>query len=282
MVGFDARTQQGAALRPTSHFVYESIYTAILEKRLAPAAKLSKETLGQIFRVSNGTIQRALTRLAEDGAVVMPPKEVASVARPDERQARQVLDARLLVESEVVRQLPAGLDPAALAELRALVDEEQACLAARDSAGLIRLAGRFHLRLAELTENPLLQGFVRGLVARASLDIALNKGAVYTAEACAAQRLARCPGGRRQRGGGCADGRLPARPVRPHALPAATYHRPARGIRHEGPSWGKTPEGLTSPAAAYQIWQAVVAGGQPIVKRVRDGAVLVEVAKGPL
>lgn len=119
----------------------------------------------------------------------MPPKEVASVARPDERQARQVLDARLLVESEVVRQLPAGLDPAALAELRALVDEEQACLAARDSAGLIRLAGRFHLRLAELTENPLLQGFVRGLVARASLDIALNKGAVYTAEACAAQRL---------------------------------------------------------------------------------------------
>ncbi|MGR6765713.1 FCD domain-containing protein, partial [Aeromonas veronii] len=44
------------------------------------------------------------------------------------------------------------------------------------------------LRLAELTENPLLQGFVRGLVARASLDIALNKGAVYTAEACAAQR----------------------------------------------------------------------------------------------
>lgn len=176
MVGFDARTQQGAALRPTSHFVYESIYTAILEKRLAPAAKLSKETLGQIFRVSNGTIQRALTRLAEDGAVVMPPKEVASVARPDERQARQVLDARLLVESEVVRQLPAGLDPAALAELRALVDEEQACLAARDSAGLIRLAGRFHLRLAELTENPLLQGFVRGLVARASLDIALNKG----------------------------------------------------------------------------------------------------------
>ncbi|WP_162954151.1 GntR family transcriptional regulator, partial [Pseudomonas aeruginosa] len=154
MVGFEARTQQGAALRPTSHFVYESIYTAILEKRLAPAAKLSKETLGQIFRVSNGTIQRALTRLAEDGAVVMPPKEVASVARPDERQARQVLDARLLVESEVVRQLPAGLDPAALAELRALVDEEQACLAARDSAGLIRLAGRFHLRLAELTENP--------------------------------------------------------------------------------------------------------------------------------
>ncbi|MDE9388886.1 GntR family transcriptional regulator, partial [Pseudomonas aeruginosa] len=94
MVGFEARTQQGAALRPTSHFVYESIYTAILEKRLAPAAKLSKETLGQIFRVSNGTIQRALTRLAEDGAVVMPPKEVASVARPDERQARQVLDAR--------------------------------------------------------------------------------------------------------------------------------------------------------------------------------------------
>ncbi len=111
MVGFEARTQQGAALRPTSHFVYESIYTAILEKRLAPAAKLSKETLGQIFRVSNGTIQRALTRLAEDGAVVMPPKEVASVARPDERQARQVLDARLLGKAKWCGNFPRGWIP---------------------------------------------------------------------------------------------------------------------------------------------------------------------------
>ncbi|SVE63711.1 uncharacterized protein METZ01_LOCUS516565, partial [marine metagenome] len=69
-------------------------------------------------------------------------------------------------------------------------------------------------------------------------------GGLYRRGLRRAARPARCPGGRRQRGGGCADGRLPARPVRPHALPAATHHRPARGIRHEGPSRGKTPEGL--------------------------------------
>ena len=109
MVGFEARTQRRAA--PHQPFRLRKHLHGNPGKRLAPAAKLSKETLGQIFRVSNGTIQRALTRLAEDGAVVMPPKEVASVARPDERQARQVLDARLLVESEVVRQLPAGWIP---------------------------------------------------------------------------------------------------------------------------------------------------------------------------
>lgn len=49
--------------------------------------------------------------------------------------------------------------------------------------------------------------------------------------------------------------------------PPTTDLREAFGMK--GPSRGKTPEGLTSPAAAYQIWQAVVAGGQPIVKRVR-------------
>ena len=32
---------------------------------------------------------------------------------------------------------------------------------------------------------------------------------------------------------------------------------------------GKNAGGPDLPAAAYQIWQAVVAGGQPIVKRVR-------------
>ncbi|MEG6650390.1 hypothetical protein V1969_32345, partial [Pseudomonas aeruginosa] len=70
--------------------------------------------------------------------------------------------------------------------------------------------------------------------------------------------------------------------VRPLERPAATNHRPARFIWLEAPSRGITPEGLTSPAAAYHILQAVVAGGQPKVNRVRDCAVLVEVSKGPL
>jgi DNA-binding GntR family transcriptional regulator len=176
--------QEGSGARLTSHFVYQSIYTAILEKRLMPTAKLDKGTLGRIFGVSEWTVQRALTRLAEEGAVTIEPRQVAQVSRPSERQARQVLEARLLVEAEVIRQLGQHLADSPLHALHALVENQQRCLAVGDSAGLIEQAGQFHLKLAELAGNTLLLDFLRGLLSRSALNIALSRGAVYSARTC--------------------------------------------------------------------------------------------------
>lgn len=170
--------------KPTSHFIYQSIYAAILNRRLTPTAKLDKNTLGRIFGVSGWTVQRALTRLAEEGAVTLEPRQIAQITRPSEQQARQVLEARLLVETEVIRLL--GTRPAdeRLNELHALVENQRACLAAGDGAGLIEQAGQFHLKLAELAGNTLLLEFLRGLLSRASLNVALSRGVVYSAQTC--------------------------------------------------------------------------------------------------
>lgn len=170
--------------KPTSHFIYQSIYAAILNRRLTPTAKLDKNTLGRIFGVSGWTVQRALTRLAEEGAVTLEPRQIAQITRPSEQQARQVLEARLLVETEVIRLLGMRPAQARLSELHALVDNQRACLADGDGAGLIEQAGQFHLKLAELADNTLLLEFLRGLLSRASLNIALSRGAVYSARTC--------------------------------------------------------------------------------------------------
>lgn len=176
--------KEGSGARFTSNFVYQSIYAAILDKRLTPAAKLDKSTLGQIFGVSEWTVQRALTRLADEGAVTIEPRQTAQVSRPSERQARQVLEARLLVETEVIRQLGRHLAESPLHELHALVENQQRCLASCDGAGLIEQAGAFHLKLAELAGNKLLLEFLRSLLSRSSLNIALSRGVVYSARTC--------------------------------------------------------------------------------------------------
>ncbi|QNH01490.1 GntR family transcriptional regulator [Pseudomonas sediminis] len=176
--------QDGSGARFTSNFVYQSIYAAILEKRLLPTAKLDKGTLGRIFGVSEWTIQRALTKLAEEGAVTIEPRQVARVSRPSERQARQVLEARLLVEAEVIRQLGQHLADSPLHALHALVENQQRCLATGDGAGLIEQACQFHLKLAELAGNNLLLEFLRSLLSRSALNIALSRGAVYSARTC--------------------------------------------------------------------------------------------------
>lgn len=177
----------GGGGKPTSHFIYQSIYAAILDRRLTPTAKLDKNTLGRIFGVSGWTVQRALTRLAEEGAVTLEPRQIAQITRPSEQQARQVLDARLLVETEVIRLLGTRPAHARLSELHALVENQRACLADGDGAGLIEQAGLFHLKLAELAGNTLLLEFLRSLLSRASLNIALSRGAVYSAQTCEEQ-----------------------------------------------------------------------------------------------
>ncbi|WP_251702183.1 GntR family transcriptional regulator [Metapseudomonas boanensis] len=182
--GATAMPAEPAEVRGSSRFVYESIYTAILEKRLAPATPLNKQTLGRIFQVSASTIQRALSRLADEGAVSMQASQVAMVARPCGHQARQVLEARILVETEVLRLVCGRLTSDRLTELRERVAEERACLAAGDRAGLIERVAGFHMRLAEFAGNPLLLKFLRNLLSRASLCVALNRSEVYSAATC--------------------------------------------------------------------------------------------------
>lgn len=166
------------------HLVYEALYRAILERRLAPSTRLSKETLGQIFSVSTSAVQRALTRLAEEGAVELAPNQVASITRPNERSARELLDARLMIETQVIRLLDKRLAQQQLDTLHAILEHQRCCLASGDHAGLIDQANRFHLRLAELAGNPWLLDFLARLLPRAALSISLSRSRAYNEASC--------------------------------------------------------------------------------------------------
>src|SRR3546814_10165628 len=64
-------------------------------------------------------------------------------------------------------------DLAQMAGLRAFVGREHAAETARDRRRSINLAGEFHLELAKLLDNASLAGFLRALVSRTSLIIAV-------------------------------------------------------------------------------------------------------------
>lgn len=180
-----------AGLRPpcqsSAQFIYESILSAILARRLAPAARLSQVSLIQIFRVGAHSVRHALERLASEGAVEFSECQIAYVAHPDPLQVRQVLEARLLVESAVARQLAGQLSHQQLEDLRAIVAAERACINAADHAGLIECAGRLHLQLAELTGNPLLHKFLDQLLRQTALHLALSRNHAYVESSCCQQ-----------------------------------------------------------------------------------------------
>lgn len=152
--------------------VYEHVFDAILEQRLAPGTKLSEEALGEIFGVSRTIIRRALSRLGHEGVVLLRPNRGAVVASPSVEEARQVFFARRMVEKAITELAVEHATAEQLAELRQMVSDERDSFARGDRGAGIRLSGEFHLQLAVAARNAPLISFQRSLVSQTSLIIA--------------------------------------------------------------------------------------------------------------
>jgi DNA-binding GntR family transcriptional regulator len=153
--------------------VYDAIYAAILERRLAPGAWLRETELALSFDVSRTVVRQALHRLAQDQVIEQHHNRGARVPEPQREQARHVFDARRVIECEVARQLAGRLTSRQIKRLRDLVAAEAKALAQRKRPDAIRLSGEFHRALAQMNGNPVFVRLIEGLLPTTSLLMAL-------------------------------------------------------------------------------------------------------------
>ncbi|MDH3375395.1 MAG: GntR family transcriptional regulator [Gammaproteobacteria bacterium] len=151
--------------------IYAEVFDAILSHRLPPGTKLSEESLGRIFGVSRTLIRKTLQRLAYEGVVLIRPNRGASIVHTSVQDARQVFEARKVLEGVIVKIAAKKISSKSLAALRKHCKEEADTYENGDRGSAVRLSGVFHLLLAECTENEMLCGFMRILVSRSSLVI---------------------------------------------------------------------------------------------------------------
>lgn len=151
--------------------LYNEILDAILNRRLSPGLKLKEDELADIFSVSRTVVRRALLRLSHDRIVDIQPNRGATIVRPDPQLAREVLAARRLIEGAVIREATRVCSTDMLDTLRRCVDEESHQLAGSNRHSGLRLSGDFHIRIAVLSGNSTLAGFLRELVPQTSLII---------------------------------------------------------------------------------------------------------------
>jgi DNA-binding GntR family transcriptional regulator len=154
--------------------VYDALYAAVLERRLAPGTRLREEELAERFDVSRTVVRQALQRLAQERLVQLQHNRGAQVAEPSLERAAHVFDARRVVECEIARRLGGQLTAEALQQLRALLAEEDQAHARGDGPRAIRLSGQFHRRLAELSGNPVFPHMLDELLPTTSLLMALG------------------------------------------------------------------------------------------------------------
>ena len=154
------------------HVIYQEIHRAIAERRLTPGEKLTEEALVDIFNVSRSRIRRVLLLLAKENVVRLERNRGAFVWRPTVADACNVLEARRIVELEIVRKAAQIGGSAHVRRLRKLVAKEQRAIRRSAHEEIMRLSGEFHIALAEVAANPVLAGFVRELISRCYLILA--------------------------------------------------------------------------------------------------------------
>jgi DNA-binding GntR family transcriptional regulator len=140
------------AMDGSSDTVAGRLALAIHEHRLLPGTKLVEDEVAEIFGVSRTVVRAGLQRLAHDRLVTLQRNRGAHVAQPTIREAREVFEARALLEPRTARSAAERTTPADIARLQAHIDEEHT---------------------ARIADQDTICAFITQLVARSSLIIAL-------------------------------------------------------------------------------------------------------------
>jgi DNA-binding GntR family transcriptional regulator len=153
--------------------IYQEIFDAILSFRLRPGTKLTEENLSTIFNVGRNTIRSALLRLSQDHIIEIIPNKGAYIASPTVKQARDILEARKLIEVAIVKDVIKHATANDYNLLRQIVSAEQDNIIEEHMVEGIQLGGDFHLMLAKISKNQSLERIVTTLIPQTSLVIVL-------------------------------------------------------------------------------------------------------------
>lgn len=153
--------------------IYDAVFDSVMGQRLPPGTKLPETALCELFGVTRSVVRKVLQRLAHDHIVELRPNKGAVVATPTPEETRQIFEARRGLEGMIVRLAAAHAQPADIRDLRARMKREHEAMHGFDQPAWSRLASSFHLRLAQLARNPILERYLAELVSRCSLIVAL-------------------------------------------------------------------------------------------------------------
>lgn len=155
--------------------IYRAVFEGVMSQRLAPGTKLPESRLCALFSVSRALVRKVLQRLAHDHIVELRPNRGAIVAVPTREETQQIFEARRALEGAIVRLMAERATPEDLQGLREQLREESAIMHRHDQPGWARQASAYHLRLAQLSGNAILQRYLVETVSRCSLLVAVHQ-----------------------------------------------------------------------------------------------------------
>ena len=157
-----------------SSVVQSELERMILSGELPPGEKLTEVALASRLGVSRGPLREAFRMLEEAGLVRTEKNRGVFVRNLPVEEAIDIFDLRATMEEFVGRRLAQTIAPAALKEIRGLVERMEQAAKAKDAHAYHLLNLRFHDRCVELAGNAKLTAIYRKLIKELSLFRRLN------------------------------------------------------------------------------------------------------------
>src|SRR5665213_3605775 len=157
-----------------SSVVQSELERMILSGELPPGEKLTEVALASRLGVSRGPLREAFRMLEEAGLVRTEKNRGVFVRDLPVEEAIEIFDLCAAMDDMVGRRLAASIAPAALKEIRGLVDQMEQAVKAKDAHAYHLLNLHFHDRLVELAGNRKLTDVYRKLIKELSLFRRLN------------------------------------------------------------------------------------------------------------
>lgn len=166
-------TSQTKTPASTADDIVSRLTEAVHEHRVTPGMKLNEDEVGEVFGAGRTVVRQALRALSHSGLVTIERNRGAFVTQPTVKDAREVFEARALLEPQTARAAATRTTPQSIARLEAHIAEEHAALDAGEAGRALKLSGHFHVEIAVIADQMTVEGFIRELVSRSSLVIAL-------------------------------------------------------------------------------------------------------------
>ncbi|WGW13946.1 GntR family transcriptional regulator [Saxibacter everestensis] len=160
----------GTESTPASIEIASKIKDAILVGRIPLGSPITERWISEQYGVSRTTVRQVLHLLISDRYVERQPYRSASVRTLNERDLRENLDARLLLEVAAARSC-AEAGPQELQRLQDAISGYSSTLDTEDSIAAISAHNEFHTALVAVTGNRALTRFEGELMLDASLFI---------------------------------------------------------------------------------------------------------------
>ena len=156
-----ASSTRAVDTRSAAEIAYQVVKQRILDGELPGGSMVSEGSIAESLGMSRTPVREAFLSLQAEGWMRLYPERGALIAEAQPHELEDVVDARVLIETDSVRRVGRDSERAQglVAILTAIIERQRAAFVEQDLDGLAEADTAFHAAIVEAGENVLLGGF---------------------------------------------------------------------------------------------------------------------------